>query len=83
MCDIYYVTTGEIGLEKEAAIITDNKSYPTSSKVDVVIVTPGRLTDHILRGSFSSLQYLRWCVCVCVCVRVCDVCVCVCVCVCV
>ena len=56
--------SGEATLEKEAALITNNTSFPASSRVDVVIATPGRLVDHLTRGSFSSLHYLRCIQCV-------------------
>jgi superfamily II DNA/RNA helicase len=49
---------GDAALEKEAALL-DNHTLPASSSVDVVIATPGRLAEHLSRGSFASLLFLR------------------------
>lgn len=46
-------------MEKEAALLANHKTFPASSHVDIVIATPGRLAEHLLRGSFVSLQFLR------------------------
>lgn len=54
---------GEMSVEKEAALLRDPNSYPASSQVDIAIATPGRLAEHLQRGSFPSLQCLRFCVC--------------------
>lgn len=51
---------GDASLEKEAARICDPSSFPPSSLVDIVIATPGRLAEHLMRGSFTSLQSMRY-----------------------
>ncbi|CAI8045844.1 ATP-dependent RNA helicase DDX51 [Geodia barretti] len=50
---------GDSLVEKEATLL-GNTSFPASSNVDVVIATPGRLAEHLSRGSFVSLQFLRY-----------------------
>jgi hypothetical protein len=50
--------TGDSLVEKEATLLGNN-SFPASSNIDVVIATPGRLAEHLSRGSFVALQFLR------------------------
>lgn len=51
---------GHLSIERECEILMDSSSYPPSSRVDVVIATPGRLVDHLDRLSFATLRYLRF-----------------------
>ena len=51
---------GHLSVERECEILIDSSSYPPSSRVDVVIATPGRLVDHLHRLSFATLLYLRF-----------------------
>ena len=51
---------GHLSIERECEILIDSSSYPPSSRVDVVIATPGRLVDHLDRLSFATLRYLRF-----------------------
>jgi superfamily II DNA/RNA helicase len=53
---------GETSVEKEGTLLHDPTSCPASSQVDIAIATPGRLAEHLQRGLFPSLQYLRFCV---------------------
>jgi ATP-dependent RNA helicase DDX51/DBP6 len=50
---------GDSLVEKEATLLGNN-SFPASSNIDVVIATPGRLAEHLSRGSFVALQFLRY-----------------------
>lgn len=59
-CGSYYsLYVGDASLEKEAALISDSSFFPTASLVDIIIATPGRLAEHLMLGSFASLQFLR------------------------
>ena len=51
---------GHLSIERECEMLIDSSSYPPSSRVDVVIATPGRLVDHLDRLSFATLRYLRF-----------------------
>lgn len=55
----YSLCVGDASLEKEAALVSDSSSFPTASLVDIVVATPGRLAEHLMLGSFASLQFLR------------------------
>ena len=51
--------TGDMAVEREATQLIDHTSLPLASHIDVVIATPGRLAEHLSRGSFVSLHFLR------------------------
>lgn len=40
---------GQVSMELECAILRESGSYPPSSKVDVLVATPGRLVEHLNR----------------------------------
>lgn len=43
------LVSGQLSLESECSMLHDSGSYPTGSKVDVLIATPGRLVEHLDR----------------------------------
>ena len=40
---------GQVSLESECDMLYERGTYPPSSKVDVLIATPGRLVEHVKR----------------------------------
>ena len=43
------VVCGHVAMETEQAMLLDAASFPVCSGVDVVVATPGRLSEHISR----------------------------------
>ena len=41
------LVSGQLSLELECAMLHEPGSYPAGSKVDVLVATPGRLTEHL------------------------------------